>query len=278
MKALILGANGQLGQELVKLLDSQEITYVGYGSKELDITDLVALRRVFEQEQPDFIFDAAAYTKVDAAEDEGREQNWAVNAQGTKNIAIVSKEIDATLMYVSTDYVFDGTDESTYTENAITNPKNEYGKAKLEGEKFIQENCDKYYIIRTSWVFGEFGNNFVFTMKNLAKNHDVLTVVDDQTGRPTWTYTLAQFMLFLAESKPSYGIYNLSNDGVATWYDFAREILKDVDVEVQPVDSSAFPQKAYRPRHSVMDLNKTKATGFEIPSWQEALAEFNESI
>ena len=215
-----------------------------------------------------------AYTKVDLAEDDGRELNWQVNVDGTKNVADVAKLYEAKLVAVSTDYVFGGTNEGEYFESDAVNPQNSYGRAKLAGELAVTESGADAYIVRTSWVFGEFGNNFVYTMQRLAATHPKLTVVNDQLGRPTWTRTLAEFMLHLVEVKVAYGIYHLSNDDIATWFDFAREILKDTDVEVAPVTSAEFPQKAYRPKHSVMSLEKAKATGFEISTWREALGEF----
>jgi len=177
-------------------------------------------------------------------------------------------------VYISTDYVFDGTNEGVYLEDDPVNPKNEYGQAKWAGEQAVRMSGAKAYIVRTSWVFGEFGHNFVYTMQNLAKTHPVLTVVNDQVGRPTWTRTLAEFMIHLLDVKAPFGTYQLSNDDTATWYDFACEILKDTDVDVKPVTSAEFPQKAYRPRHSIMSLDKAKGTGFVIPSWQDALAAF----
>ncbi|SPX97514.1 dTDP-4-dehydrorhamnose reductase [Lactiplantibacillus plantarum subsp. plantarum] len=182
------------------------------------------------------------------------------------------------MVYVSTDYIFDGTNKGEYLEDDPANPKNEYGRAKWAGEEAVRHSGADYYIVRTSWVFGEFGHNFVFTMQNLAKTHDKLTVVNDQLGRPTWTRTLAEFMAHLVKTEAASGTYQLSNDNTATWYDFAKEILKDTDVEVAPVTSEQFPQKAYRPQHSVMNLDKAKATGYQILTWQEALSMFNRSL
>ncbi|AHF19414.1 dTDP-4-dehydrorhamnose reductase [Leuconostoc mesenteroides KFRI-MG] len=278
MKFLITGANGQLGQELQKLLRERGLDFVAFDSKQLDITNSAAVLSAFEQEQPDVVLHAAAYTKVDLAEDDGRELNWQVNVDGTKNVADAAKLYEAKLVAVSTDYVFDGTNEGEYLESDAVNPQNSYGRAKLAGELAVTESGADAYIVRTSWVFGEFGNNFVYTMQRLAATHPKLTVVNDQLGRPTWTRTLAEFMLHLVEVKAAYGIYHLSNDDIATWFDFAREILKDTDVEVAPVTSAEFPQKAYRPKHSVMSLDKAKATGFEILSWREALQSFLNSI
>ncbi|AFS40131.1 dTDP-4-dehydrorhamnose reductase [Leuconostoc gasicomitatum] len=274
MKFLVTGANGQLGQELQKLLRERNLDFVAFDSKQLDITDREAVMSVFEQVDPDVVLHAAAYTKVDVAEDEGRDLNWQVNVNGTKNVADAAKQQQAKLIAVSTDYVFDGTKNNDYVETDAVNPQNAYGRAKLAGELAVTESGVEAYIVRTSWVFGEFGNNFVYTMQRLAATHPKLTVVNDQLGRPTWTRTLAEFMLHLINAKATYGIYHLSNEGTTTWFDFAREILKDTDVEVAPVTSAEFPQKAYRPRHSVMSLDKAESTGFEILNWREALNAF----
>lgn len=274
MKMWIVGANGQLGQELQRLLANTEYDVQAFTSSGLDITDSEKLLALAEAQRPDVIFDAAAYTKVDMAEDEGLARNWQVNALGTQNLAKVAEKIDAKLVYVSTDYVFDGTYEGEYSEDALVKPQNEYGRAKLAGEFAILNSHAHAYIVRTSWVFGEFGNNFVYTMQRLASQHPKLTIVADQFGRPTWTKTLAEFMLHLIVTEADYGIYQLSNDGSASWYEFAQAILADTDVEVAPITSAEFPQKAYRPKNSIMSLDKAKATGFTIPTWQVALQEF----
>lgn len=274
MKYLITGANGQLGKELQKLLSELQLDFVAFDSHQLDITNREKVMSIFKQVNPDVVLHAAAYTKVDLAEGEGRYQNWQVNVAGTKNIADAVKESNAKLVAVSTDYVFDGMNLGEYKEEDPVNPQNAYGRAKLAGELAVTESNADAYIIRTSWVFGEFGNNFVYTMQRLAENHPKLTVVNDQMGRPTWTRTLAEFMVHLIETQAPYGIYQLSNDDTATWYEFAKEILKTFSVEIIPVTSDEFPQKAYRPKHSVMSLEKVKATGFQIISWREALRQF----
>lgn len=274
MKYLITGEHGQLGQEVQKLLRERGLTFVAYDSKALDITNREAVMATFKAEQPDVVLHAAAYTKVDLAEDEGRAMNWQVNVTGTKNIADATKRYGAKLVAVSTDYVFDGLNVGEYRETDPVNPRNAYGRAKLAGELAVTESGAAAYIVRTSWVFGEFGNNFVYTMQRLAESYPKLTVVNDQLGRPTWTRTLAEFMLHLIAVEATYGIYHLSNDETATWFDFAKEILKDTTVVVEPVTSAEFPQKAYRPKHSVMNLEKAKSTGFEILSWREALNKF----
>lgn len=277
-KILITGANGQLGTELRHLLDEQGIAYDAFDSQAMDITDRAAVAQRFAESQPQIVFHCAAFTAVDPAEDEKKSLNWAVNETGTKNVAEAAQRLGATLVYISTDYVFDGTNENEYQVDAPTNPKNEYGKAKLAGEKLVADIMDKYYIIRTSWVFGKYGKNFVYTMLRLAQSHDRLTVVADQVGRPTWTRTLAEFMLYAVQQQLPYGYYQLSNDGSCSWYEFAREILKDQPVDVQPVTSEQYPQKAYRPRHSIMSLAKVKAAGFTPISWQEALANFMKQV
>lgn len=275
MRILITGAQGQLGTELCHLLDEKNVEYVGTGSSDLDITNNKAVADYFNEYKPELVYHCAAFTAVDAAEEEpGKITNQKVNVEGTKNIAEASEKIGATMVYISTDYVFDGKNEDMYTEDSIPNPQNEYGRAKLAGEKAVSKIMSKYYIIRTSWVFGEYGKNFVYTMLRLAETHDHLTVVNDQMGRPTWTRTLAEFMNYAVENNIPYGLYQLSNEGSCTWYEFAKEILKNKNVRIDPVNSEEYPQKAYRPRHSVMDLSKVQNKGFKIISWQEAVEKF----
>lgn len=278
MQYLVTGANGQLGTELSKMMDDRGLNYWGYDAKDMDITNRDLAFDKIRDLKPDVIFHCAAYTAVDPAEDDGKALNWHVNVDGTKNVADAAAEVGATLVYISTDYVFDGTNEGEYQVDDATNPQNEYGRAKLAGENAVRAASDNYYIIRTSWVFGEYGKNFVYTMLNLAKTHDTLTVVNDQVGRPTWTNTLAQFMLYVVKNQAAFGTYQLSNDDSCTWYEFAREILKDTDTKVLPVTSVQYPQKAKRPAHSIMSLDKAKATGFVIPTWEEALGKFLRSV
>lgn len=272
MKSLVIGSNGQLGTELGHLLDENNIEYTGTTSKQLDITDKVAVDNYFNTNRPEIVYDCAAYTNVDGAEDEpGKTINYSVNADGTKNIAGAAERIGSTLIYISTDYVFDGTNEGMCTEDDVPNPKNEYGRAKLLGEQAVSEIMSKYYIIRTSWIFGQYGKNFVKTMLKLSETHDRLTVVDDQIGRPTWTRTLAEFMLFVIKNNVEYGMYQLSNDGYCSWYEFAKEILKFKNISIEPVSSDKYPQKAFRPKYSIMDLDKIKLLKFENISWKKAV-------
>ncbi|HEL0019284.1 TPA: dTDP-4-dehydrorhamnose reductase [Streptococcus equi subsp. zooepidemicus] len=275
---LITGSNGQLGTELRYLLDERSVDYVAVDVAEMDITNATKVEEVFAQLKPSLVYHCAAYTAVDAAEEEGKALNEAINVAGTEHIAKACDRYGATLVYISTDYVFDGQKPAgqEWLETDTPDPQTEYGRAKRLGEQAVERYTKQFYIIRTAWVFGHYGKNFVFTMQNLAKTHSRLTVVNDQHGRPTWTRTLAEFMCYLADNRKPYGYYHLSNDAKedTTWYDFAREILKETAVEVVPVDSSAFPAKAKRPFNSTMNLDKAKATGFVIPTWQEALEAF----
>lgn len=275
---LITGSNGQLGTELRYLLDERSVDYVAVDVAEMDITNSAKVEEVFAQVKPSLVYHCAAYTAVDAAEEEGKALNEAINVAGTEHIAKACERYGATLVYISTDYVFDGQKPAgqEWLETDTPDPQTAYGRAKRLGELAVERYTKQFYIIRTAWVFGHYGKNFVFTMQNLAKTHSRLTVVNDQHGRPTWTRTLAEFMCHLADNRKPYGYYHLSNDAKedTTWYDFAREILKETAVEVVPVDSSAFPAKAKRPFNSTMNLDKAKATGFVIPTWQEALEAF----
>lgn len=275
---LITGAKGQLGTELRYLLDERGVAYVAADVAEMDITDSEKVNSFFSEVKPSIVYHCAAYTAVDAAEDEGKELDYAINVTGTENVARAAAAHGATLVYISTDYVFDGKKPvgQEWLETDQPDPQTEYGRTKRMGEELVEKLVKDFYIIRTAWVFGNYGKNFVFTMQNLAQTRDTLGVVNDQHGRPTWTRTLAEFMTYLVEGQYAYGYYHLSNDAAedTTWYDFAVEILKDTDVTVNPVSSDQFPAKAKRPLNSTMSLAKAKATGFVIPTWQEALAAF----
>ena len=276
---LLTGGNGQLGTELRHLLDEKGLKYVSTDAQEMDITDEQATLAFIQELKPTVIYHCAAYTAVDKAEDEGKELDEKINVNGTENVAKAAKAVGAKFVYISTDYVFDGTKkEGVYKETDTPNPQNEYGRTKLLGEQAVKDLLDEYFIIRTSWVFGKYGHNFVYTMKRLAQTHPRLTVVDDQYGRPTWTRTLAEFMVYIIENNADYGIYHLSNENSCSWYEFAKEILKETDVEVAPVTSAEYPQKAKRPQYSVLDLTKAKNTGFVIPTWEEALADMTASL
>ncbi|WP_125980941.1 dTDP-4-dehydrorhamnose reductase [Loigolactobacillus iwatensis] len=275
MRIMITGASGQLGTELCHLLDERQVDYRMTDSHNLDITNETQVNAYFAGYQPELVYHCAAYTAVDAAEEgAGKKANQTVNVLGTENVAKAAASVGATMVYISTDYVFDGDSQQSYQVEDQPAPRNEYGRAKYEGELAVQKYLQNYYIIRTSWVFGEFGHNFVYTMLKLAKDHDQLTVVDDQFGRPTWTRTLAEFMTYVIDQHLAYGIYHLANQGTCSWFDFATAILANKAVTVSPVTSAEYPQKAWRPRHALLDLSKTEASGFVLPTWQEVLGTF----
>lgn len=276
---LITGSNGQLGTELRHLFDERGVEYTATDAGELDITDKAKVDAFFDENKPSVVYHCAAYTAVDKAEDEGKALDELINVNGTENIANAAARVGVTLVYISTDYVFGGF-LPVGSERNIDDPKDpesEYGRTKYLGEEAVKASGVKHYVIRTAWVFGNYGPNFVFTMQKLAETHPTLTVVNDQHGRPTWTRTLAEFMTYLVNNDKEQGFYHLTNDAApgedVTWFDFATEILKDTETVVTPVDSSTFVQKAKRPFNSTMNLDKTKATGFVIPTWQEALAQ-----
>lgn len=277
---LITGANGQLGTDLVDLVDSSSYEVVAFTKQGLDITDYPFVEETIQRIKPDWILHAAAYTNVEAAEDDGKEMNWLVNATGTENVVKAAKKIEAKMIYVSTDYVFDGTKSTEYEVTDQVNPLNEYGKAKLAGEQAVQSILgNDGYIVRTSWVFGIYGNNFVYTMMKLAETRSELNVVADQFGRPTFSEDLAKFIIYLVgNSENPGGIYHFSNDDSCSWYEFATEILADTKTAVNPCNSDAFPQKAKRPVQSILSLSSSKDTGFKLATWNDALNRFKNIV
>ncbi|HEY0221699.1 MAG TPA: dTDP-4-dehydrorhamnose reductase [Lactovum miscens] len=275
---LITGGNGQLGTELQHLLDERGIKYVAADVAELDITDKTSVDAYFDANKPEIVYNCAAYTAVDKEEGEGKELGEKINVDGTRNVAEASARIGATMVQISTDYVFGGylpIGEERMPDDE-KHPESEYGRTKDLGEQAIVASGVKFYVIRTAWLFGSYGPNFVFTMQKLAENHSEITVVNDQHGVPTWSRTLAEFMTYLVDTNAEVGFYHLTNDKArdedVTWFDFATEILKNTNTVVKPVDSSTFKQDAKRPFNSTMNLDKSKATGFEIISWRAALA------
>lgn len=277
MKILITGATGQLGTELQKLLKQRNADFDALGADELDITDKKAVDTYFENNKPAIVYHCAAYTAVDKAETDAKELDEKINVDGTKNVAEACKKYNSTMYYVSTDYVFSGDRiAGEYLTTDPTGPVNEYGRTKLLGEKVVESILDNYYIIRTSWVYAKAGNNFVYTMLKLAETHDQISVVSDQVGRPTWAKTLAEFLLHLTDNHCPYGIYQCSDDGEASWYDFACAILENKDVEVLPIDTKDYPTPAQRPLRTVMKLSKE--TGFNFPNWKDSLNQFMKEI
>lgn len=282
MVVLVTGASGQLGQSL-QFIASQysEMQFIFASSQDLDISNEGIVISFFENNKIDFCINTAAYTAVDKAESES-EKAHLVNVVGPKNLAIACQKNNVTLLHISTDFVFDGTASTPYMETEITNPLGVYGQTKLEGENEVTRNCDKHFIIRTSWVYSQFGNNFMKTMLRLAQDRTELNVVADQIGTPTNAVDLADAILKIISfdsQQPGlekYGIYNFSNEGICSWYEFAVEIFKqnNCNIKVNPIPTEAYPTPAKRPKYSVLDKSKIKSTfGIAIKNWQEALAQ-----
>jgi dTDP-4-dehydrorhamnose reductase len=279
-KILITGANGQLGLELQKSFKNK-YDLVLMNRTDLDITDYNMMSSIVNRIKPEIIINCAAYTAVDLCEDH-QEDAYKVNAIGPKNLAIVANKIGAKLVHISTDYVFDGEgnkDENNklrpYYETDKTNPQSVYGKTKLAGEQFVIENTDKYFIIRTAWLYGE-GKNFVRTMINLSKNNDEIKVVNDQIGSPTSTQELSNMIESLIETE-NYGIYHGTCEGCCSWYDLTREIysIMNIKSKVIPVTTDKFPRPAKRPKYSVLENKKLNCLGiYRFSQWQEALKTF----
>lgn len=274
-KVLVTGGHGQLGTELTLMLQEKGFETFGLGHQELDITDLAHVRKVFNEIKPDVVCHTAAYTAVDKAETD-RDGAFLVNAYGTRNVAIAAEEIGAKLVYVSTDYVFNGEKESAYSEFDFPSPLGVYGQSKYAGEQFVHDFHSKFFIARTSWVYGQYGGNFVKTMLKLAESHDHINVVNDQRGCPTYTKDLAEKIIELFQTD-NYGVYHLSNSGSCTWYEFAKAIfeIKGINVTVNPCTTEEFPRPAKRPKNSEFEHMALKLNGFEdVRGWKEALEEF----
>lgn len=280
MKVLVTGAKGQLGFDVMNELRRQGIEGVGVDVQEMDITDEKACQAVITEAGPDAVIHCAAYTAVDAAED-NKELCRKINAEGTRNIAHVCKELDIGMMYISTDYVFNGEGERPWQPDDEREPLNTYGQMKYEGELAIEELLEKYFIVRIAWVFGINGNNFIKTMLRLGKENKEVKVVDDQIGSPTYTYDLAKLLVDMIQTE-QYGRYHATNEGLCSWYEFAKEIFKQAgmpEVEVSPVSSSQFPSKAKRPKNSRISKDKLEEKGFKrLPPWQDALARYLKEI
>jgi dTDP-4-dehydrorhamnose reductase len=275
MKVFITGAGGQLGHDLIRVLAGKHAV-TAKSRAGLDVTDTDAVRRELQAVRPDVIIHAAAYTQVDLAESR-IEDAYAVNAFGSCNVAMAAKEIGAKLVYVSTDYVFDGKKGAPYDEQDQTNPISVYGNSKLQGEKFIQHIGEKYFIIRTSWLYGKHGSNFVTKVLALAERHSRPSMVNDQFGSPTYTYDLAQFIGRVMETE-HYGVYHASNRGCCSRYEFAAEILRIAglgSIQLLPVGADSFPLPAARPQRSDFGDEAIRKYGFpRLRTWQEALASF----
>lgn len=280
IKVLVTGAKGQLGSDVVNELTKRGMEAIGVDVEEMDITDEAACRNVIGQTVPDAVIHCAAYTAVDAAEDNA-ELCRKINGEGTRNIARVCKDLDIKMMYISTDYVFNGEGEIPWQPDDAREPLNVYGQAKYEGELAMEELLTKYFIVRIAWVFGVNGKNFVKTMLRLGRENGAVSVVNDQIGSPTYTYDLARLLVDMILSE-RYGRYHATNEGLCSWYEFAVEIFKQAgmsEVQVTPVGSDQFPAKAKRPTNSRISKEKLSENGFErLPEWQDALSRYLKTI
>jgi dTDP-4-dehydrorhamnose reductase len=277
-KVLITGANGQLGKELVELFTEKGFEVYGFGRDKMDITNQAQVQEVISTVKPDIVLHSAAHTQVDLAESEP-DQAFLINAYGTRNVAVAAEAVGAKLVYVSTDYVFDGTNDEPYNEFSPTSPLGVYGKSKLAGEQFVRDLHSKFFIVRTSWVYGKYGANFVKTMLKLGEERKELSVVSDQIGCPTYTLDLANAILELVNSE-KYGIYHISNSGSCSWYELAKEIFKEAKMEIKviPCTTAEFPRPAARPAYSVLEHMSIELNQFSsIRSWREGLSAFIKS-
>lgn len=293
MKVLVTGVKGQLGHDVVNELTKRNHEAIGVDIEEMDITDYSSVESGIKKVNPDAVIHCAAWTAVDAAEDvDNQEKVYLVNATGTKHIATLCKELDIKLMYLSTDYVFDGQGTEPWQPDCKDfNPLNVYGKSKLEGELAVAELLKKYFIVRIAWVFGKNGNNFIKTMLKIGKSHDTLTVVSDQIGTPTYTYDLARLLVDMIETD-KYGYYHATNEGgYISWYEFAKEIFHQVielgyteysedRLTVSPVTTTEYGiSKATRPYNSRLDKSKLIDQGFTpLPTWKDALNRYLKEI
>lgn len=280
MVVVVTGASGQLGQSLQFIAPNYpEITFHFYNSSELNITDLENCKTIFSKTKPDFCINAAAYTAVDKAESEP-EKAYSINVIGAENLAKACKEFDTVLLHISTDFVFDGNALRPYTEEDIPNPTGVYGQTKLDGEKAIQKLWKKHFIIRTSWVYSQFGNNFMKTMLRLGAERDSLSVVNDQIGTPTNAIDLAEAIMTIAltynlqPTTDNFGIFNFSNEGECSWYEFAKKIFEihEIEIDLQAIPTSSYPTPAKRPGYSALDKSKIKQVfGVKASLWDRKL-------
>ena len=277
MEILIIGASGMLGYDLIEEISNHNLILTN--SKTLDITNKKEVMNSISKFKPDIVINAAAYTDVDGCE-ENEDLAFNVNGEGVKNLALACKKYDAALVHISTDYVFNGENDKPWVEDDPVSPVSVYGKSKLKGEEAIVENMEKYFIIRTAWLYGYNGKNFPRTMLELAKTHDEITVVYDEVGSPTYTKDLAHAIAQLIESD-YYGVYHITNSGSCSWCEFSRYIFEiaERDVKVIPVKASEFNRPAPRPHYSVLENKKWKDNGFKpLRDYKEAIKEYIELI
>lgn len=266
MKILVTGANGMLGQDLCPILEDNGHEVIEASRQNFDVTKAEMLKEFIAQNPIDLLIHCAAYTSVDDAEN-NFDLAFSVNASGTGNVAKICAMNDIPLVYISTDYIFDGTKDKPYLPNDKANPLNVYGQTKLKGEEFVKQICSKYYIVRTSWLYGHHGKNFVETMLNL-KNKGSLKVVNDQRGCPTWTVDLSNAIVDLLNEP--YGVYHLCGGGEASWYDFAKEIfeLENIQINLIACNSDEYVRPAQRPKYSVLENEK------RLRHWKKALKDY----
>lgn len=269
-KVLVTGAKGMLGRDLCPMLEDAGYEVIETDIDNLDITNEIQTIKVISETNPDYVIHCAAYTNVDKAEEDLKTAEL-INSKGTENIAKACNKSGACLIYISTDYVFDGTKNTPYMPDDKTNPINNYGLTKLNGEKAVQNNCEKYYITRTSWLYGHHGKNFVETMLSLSDKPE-LKVVDDQVGCPTWTVDLSDAIINIIEEDLPYGIYHTCGGGNTSWYGFAKEIfaVANKNVNLKPCTTDEFPRPANRPKYSIMDNSNL------LRDWKLALKEYIE--
>jgi len=276
MRVVVTGGNGQLGTDVTLVLQKEKHEVFSFCKKELDITNSQIVDEIISKIKPHVIVHTAAYTKVDQAEIE-IDEAFRVNAIGTRNLAVAAEKIGAKIVYISTDYVFNGEGDKPYHEFMTVNPINIYGKSKYAGEQFVQQLSSKFFILRTSWVFGKHGSNFVKTMLKLAETRNELTVVHDQVGSPTYTVHLAKFIAQIINTN-LYGVYHTSNTGYCSWYEFAKAIFEEAGLDhihVKPVTTDQFPRPAARPANSRMDHMMIRIQGLkDFPHWRDALKVF----
>ncbi len=279
MKVLVTGVTGQLGFDVCRVLKSENIEVFEAGRMDFSLTDYQKMREVVLGFKPDVIIHAAAYTAVDKAEEES-EIAFAVNGEGTRNLAKIAQELDAKFVYIGTDYVFPGDGDNFYETYDEKKPLNAYGKSKLMGEEAVKEILEKYFIVRISWVFGVNGKNFVKTMLRLAQTHEELRVVADQTGSPTYTYDLAKLLADMIKTN-KYGVYHATNEGICSWAEFAEEIFKlaGKNTKVIPIKTEEYPTPAARPKNSRLSKKSLDYNGFtRLPDWKDALKRYLREI
>jgi dTDP-4-dehydrorhamnose reductase len=275
MKVLVTGAKGQLGYDVVRRLEENNIECLGTDRNDIDVINKTKVKEFISDYKPDVVVHCAAYTAVDKAEDE-REICHNINVLGTKYIVEACRDIDATLVYISTDYVFDGEGDQPFEVIDKPNPINYYGQTKYDGEIEVQNLLEKYFIVRISWVFGSYGNNFVKTMLRLGKERDEISVVADQIGSPTYTYDLAKLIVDMIQTD-KYGIYHATNEGYCSWHEFACEIFKQagIDVKVKPIMTEEYPTKAKRPKNSRLSKKYLLLQEYnKMDDWRSALRRY----